>query len=623
MVVKKKSILNIILLAGLLTATSVFADDSNNLVQLDLKRASDSSVDVTLVTSDNYGDNVMVRKKSDTKYVILVPKVKSAGYRASNLTGVNDLVSNVDVKTVEDTSGGYTKVTLITTRPLDIKTRTQKTNVSSSDRKEYNSLMAQANAVKNNVSKYEPPKQAQQKTEITVNKTPNVSAKDNSKKAAVQQKPNIKLTEITPDKIEKQAKKQAKPNMLAQARQEKALEELPKALPEIPEILKNENDTTSDMPLEPIQTTNNSFNLKASLAALYHKAANKIPSKLPKALGVGVIALITVSALAKLFGRVNSQTVLENPTQTFMDNISKAHLPLENQTYDDYVTSKDLSWREKYRLYLDKNAQPVKRANKKGHYSFIKMPAKADIEKKRQELEKLVSKPEVTSQIEHDFINNVISEDTAISRTVKFKAFSNKTNSLRMTSRDKSRFKGYETRLPLHELPNVDLEDSPLASNTRSLSGANLKVSDVDKRKITYEPKEYIMSSVDEYLSILDKEKEDKLIKENSYTEISSKEEHMAKPVKAEKPEFLQGTVVKSGYKISPEKGIYMINKNGKNALVGKINDKTFVLKKFDGMVSDPVRVRHDNANVYMVKAGKFKSLVEVDEDKMGVLIEL
>ena len=36
-----------------------------------------------------------------------------------------------------------------------------------------------------------------------------------------------------------------------------------------------------------------------------------------------------------------------------------------------------------------------------------------------------------------------------------------------------------------------------------------------------------------------------------------------------------------------------------------------------------PVQVRHDNANVYMVKAGGFKSLVEVNEDKMGVLIEL
>ena len=47
------------------------------------------------------------------------------------------------------------------------------------------------------------------------------------------------------------------------------------------------------------------------------------------------------------------------------------------------------------------------------------------------------------------------------------------------------------------------------------------------------------------------------------------------------------------------------------------------VKKKFDKNVTNPIQVRHDNANVYMVKAGDFKSLVEVDKDKMGVLIEL
>ena len=123
MVVKKSFIINSIALLALASSIT-YADTNNNLLQLDLKRSSTNSVDVTLVTSENYGDNVLVRKKSDNKYVILVPQVRSAGYKASNLSGLKDLVSDVDVKTVDDTSGGYTKVTLITTKPLDIKTRT-------------------------------------------------------------------------------------------------------------------------------------------------------------------------------------------------------------------------------------------------------------------------------------------------------------------------------------------------------------------------------------------------------------------------------------------------------------------------------------------------------------------
>ena len=86
---------------------------------------------------------------------------------------------------------------------------------------------------------------------------------------------------------------------------------------------------------------------------------------------------------------------------------------------------------------------------------------------------------------------------------------------------------------------------------------------------------------------------------------------------------FLKGTVVKSGFKISPDKGFYLINKDGKNSLIGKVNDKVTVIKNFDNNVTTPIQVRHDNNNVYMVKAGGYKSLVEVDDDKMGVLIEL
>ena len=89
------------------------------------------------------------------------------------------------------------------------------------------------------------------------------------------------------------------------------------------------------------------------------------------------------------------------------------------------------------------------------------------------------------------------------------------------------------------------------------------------------------------------------------------------------KSSYLNGLIVKSGYNIDNNKGFYVVNLDGKSALIGKVNDEVFVLKKFDTDVTNPVQVRHDNANVYMVKAGDFKSLVEVTDQKMGVLIEL
>ena len=89
------------------------------------------------------------------------------------------------------------------------------------------------------------------------------------------------------------------------------------------------------------------------------------------------------------------------------------------------------------------------------------------------------------------------------------------------------------------------------------------------------------------------------------------------------KSSYINGLIVKSGFNIDDNKGFYIVNLDGKSALIGKVNDEVFVLKKFDTNVTNPIQVRHDNANVYMVKAGGFKSLVEVNDDKMGVLIEL
>lgn len=205
MVVKKSNIFGIALLLTLaLTPVSgTFANGENNLVQLDLKKTSNNTVDVTLFTTNNYSDNVMVRKKSDNKYVILIPKVQSSGFSNSSLSGVKDLVSNIDVKTVNDTSGGYTKVTLITTKPLDIKTRTQKSGPVTEEQKEYRTLIAEANAVKNKIGKQEPPKP--QKTEVTVNKakTPAAApAKETPKKEIVKQETKVQETKIKENKVQ-------------------------------------------------------------------------------------------------------------------------------------------------------------------------------------------------------------------------------------------------------------------------------------------------------------------------------------------------------------------------------------------------------------------------------------
>lgn len=606
MAVKNSNIINIAILLGLM-APVAFADAPNSLVQLDLKKTSNDAVNVTLFTTNNYNENVMVRKKSDNKYVILIPKVQSSGFSASNLNGVRDLVSNVDVKTVNDTSGGYTKVTLITTKPLDIKTSSKISAPITDEQKEYRTLIAQANAVKNNIAKQEvPPKLREQKTEITVNKAP---AEKPAQKVQTQKqevtKPKIELVEIDPEKMQRQARRQHLQEMVQEVKNEQ--QNVPEELPTLPEVANEEQQPAVIADIQEVTPE------KLSVLS---KIKNKAKS-MPKKVCAGIVALAGLLMLLKI---AKGSAKNYAPQEAFIDTVTPSAPEIDRVS--DIINNSELSWREKYQMYLDKSAVPASRGENKGNYVFIKTPyvekkniEKENIEKKREKLERLVTEP-VFDEIEPEIVE---SEDEVISKTIKLKAFGNRAKSLRMTNRDKSRFRKYEVEIPLHEQKNIELGESMLHSNPRSFAGANLKVADVDKKRIKYEPKEYIMSSIDEYFSILDKE-QPKIETPAPKVSVSNP---IARHRDENKSSYLKGLIVKSGFNIDDNKGFYLVNTNGQNALIGKVNDEVFVLKKFNQNVTSPIRVRHDKDNVYMVKAGDFKSLVEVNDDKMGVLIEL
>lgn len=680
MVLKKSNIVGIALLLALATApvSETFANaENNNLVQLDLKRSSNNSVDVTLFTSNNYNDNILVRKKSDNKYVILIPKVQSNGYSSSSLTGVKDLVSNVDVKTVNDTNGGYTKVTLITTKPLDIKTNTQKSSPVTAEQKEYKTLIAQANAVKNNIAKpASQPQKTVQKTEVTVNKavqnknaskqtiqksTKNITTQKTKQenitpiKTEIQKiqeaqkvvKPDIKLKEINPEKTDRQVRKEYLAELIQETKLQKELEQAPQ------ENLSNTNTiagTTFDEPVKDISELSIENNL-----TLKEKIKNKLivfkNSNLPKPIKFGLLPILGFIFVLNLIkaSLIKSKELKDS----FIEHLAKRPPILNTVKYNNIVNNSELSWQEKYQRYLDESAKPVPRANNKGHYTFIKTPAEPAqndiIEQKRKALEQMLE--ETAYNVSDASINpeiiEVQNEEDAIQKTIKFKAFDSRKTSLNITSRDKikSRFKKYEKEIPLHEQKNIELGESLLHSNRRSLKDANLKVEDVENRgvKMKFKPSEYIMSSIDEFFSIIDKEKSVKEIKQNITTNPINNNKPIPKfdiplPKKDSntkqtnpitklhndtKSSYINGLIVKSGFNIDDNKGFYIVNLDGKSALIGKVNDEVFVLKKFDKNVTSPIQVRHDNANVYMVKAEGFKSLVEVNNDKMGVLIEL
>ncbi len=110
------------------TANSIFAADGaykNNLLKVELSKINEDSYNVNLYTQKVYTEPVKVVKKTDTVYYFLLPETSNS---VTSVTPVSD-ISNVMIKTYpyagQDEKNGYTKVAIITSKPLNLTTTTK------------------------------------------------------------------------------------------------------------------------------------------------------------------------------------------------------------------------------------------------------------------------------------------------------------------------------------------------------------------------------------------------------------------------------------------------------------------------------------------------------------------
>lgn len=614
----KKSILALIMCLTLSQA------NASNLVQMDMKKTSDSSVDVTLFTTDA-SVSPMVTKKANNTYVILMPNVSGHSASSSAFSSMKDVISNVDVKSVDDGMSGYTKVTLTTTKPLNIKAHVQKAAPVSSEEKAAKSIIAQVK-VRPTVTQQAP--KAQQETAKKVE--------------------NVKPVQKVEKKVEKTniVKNEKNTNQIKNTTQNTTVTTKPVEQPaEQPKVAEETvaATTVETAVKEPIKTVEN--------------AANEVEKflKIPKAsknfgwtlLVLPILFLYMLARMVK--NSVNGSNILR---ESFNENLSEK--PYEEKNYDDIISDSDLSWQEKYKKFLQESGGEVKERK----YSFIQ-PVKTinATDVKRIELENLLDKiPKIYEDtkidISDDSFPEVKSEDFAIqdamSKSVKLKAFA-KPASLSTAHRA-----NVTKLLPKYshakEGKFIKLFETPLNSTSRKFANANLKVSDLintgskylqDKNKdVEFMEKEqnYMMSSIDEYFALLDKEQSRKVTNPNGNKNLSKKvaaslanvkpsmsmqkpvAKQVSNPIARKSKNYMDGLIVKDSYNVDENRSFHIVILDGVSALVGRINNDITVIKKFDSDV-DKLQVRPDGENVYMVRAGSFKSLV--DANNMGVLIEL
>ncbi len=725
--INKKSIIIAAALAVFSTCLNPALADNNSLLQMDIKKsAAADTVDVTFFTTGDMSSSVASRK-ANNRYVVLLPNVSSTASVAPSFGAVKDLITDIDVKHVNDGIGGYTKVTFSTTKPINIKTHMKKTAPLTQAQKDYKEILAKNNTTTPTTQTSTKPQQstkavAQPKVAqtTTAKQQPKETAKPAAKHAQTKKVETIAKTLIAPIKAAPKPQQKVvdtvkpQPKKIVQPKSEPAkVQPKPVTAEEtyVPKMKFDENgkrmvdleprvshkiveetqpkpktDPIFDIDEKSVQQTPEATVENVPVAEETPQSENNSSNHhLPWWIfiaggGIAVIGMLYLIFDAFMHSTKKDQTRL----QSFFDIASQNQAKRRRREYYDIVNNGDLNWQEKYKLYSEKEEKrKIKKAPMDMSYvTDLSGVKKAIIEPETQSQETVkpvVQQLNITqgddfkskfnekmqakiSQMEHalsqtptvkepeEINNNVKSEDDAIINKIseiKLKSFSKsitlKESQRTLADEDKiSRNKSYK------EGRFVKLKNSPLSVSRRKSTASGLSASDLIETgnkyltnngeiKMSKENENYLLSSLDEYLSILDSETEKKSTTAGSLAQLKSSAQPMTRsgmtnpisraansvqPGQNSTP-YMNGLIVKSGYNIDSEKGFYIVNIDGVSALVGRIKDSIFVLKKFDHVVDKPIQVRPDDGSVYIVKVGKFKCLVDVAKDKMGTLIEI
>ena len=397
--IKNKSLITAIILSSLvLFPICADAGSAHSLLKMDVKRSGAAdTVDVTFYTTGN-STNSLVTRKSENRYVVLLPNTQGTASVVPNLGGVKDLISNVDVKSVDDGIGGYTKVTFSTTKPVKIQTYTKKTEPLTKAQEEYKNLIAKHEsvpAIRTGKTTTSTPAAAkstapavktptQQNVASTVAKVVQAStsvsaSKTNTTKPEAKVTPaQNKTTQTKPVKQETPVKTtQVKPKETPAAAATKPVEAV-KPKVNVPEEVQTVNTVkpaetkpveeakpVENAPVEEVHTNISSAHAGA-LGELETFGLNK--SKLKKIPIIGVLVVLGLFIFAAIFNvLVKMAAKSSQEFRKLFDTPVARPEGIDKEKLKSIMNDESLNWQEKYKRYTQTEDQ-VKSNN---GYTFV------------------------------------------------------------------------------------------------------------------------------------------------------------------------------------------------------------------------------------------------------------
>lgn len=607
-----KYIINTVVFLSLFFTGAAFAQSGNSILSTTVRQTASNGLNITFFTKGENSEAPIVKDKGNNQYVILLPNLTDATGKQPDFRTASELVSDVHVKTINEGAVTYTKVTVTTKRPVSVKAETRRTSQSVSELSGVNDIVSKVNLInqdiqasKNiqtvNVAQKSPALPKMNSVQDILNNKNLISAqKAESVKPAVTITPAPKAESIAAHvpantKVIKNDTKKLQNENIKNIRQE--------AVKNIDTVEKNIKNAVADNILV------NEEEPEVALPPLNNEAETVkeiVPPKKGMNFGKIISSPIMLVSLF-LFGGLllalfliskvkSALTDSEDINNSFIERMNTA-IPSNKKDFSELAQNQNLNWQEKYASFKEGKAEEQQQELN----AHIGAEPDEDLDIVEDYVEPEPEEVEIVPLMKNtpnpfaSAYQNVHSSGDVIAHSMKrgvgLTSFEEE-RTLTQTRRNtglKHRFKSFDT--------------NPLEGLTRNMNALMDTVVQMEQEKPAVSAP--VQPSIESAAPAPE-------IRANSTSPIQRAQAPAKKKMK-----------IKESRAIDENRGFYLVDMDDKLALMGRINDKFTVLKKFDDKEKKTLQVRRDKDNLYMVRTDGFKALVDVDGSKMGVLAEL
>ena len=639
------------------TSNAFCADANNELVKMDFNQSADGSVKVNIYTDKPYKDQIIVNKKPDNKYVILLPETVNSLNVQPDISGVSNL-NNVDVKTQQYSSlpgKGYTKITIDSKKPVNLVPQAYVTTKLSPERKTKTRPYVSPQQVQMTV----PQRVLHQQRPITNH---DFTQAYERRQRNVSQQPSYVARPQQSQQTFIRRETQA-PQYVQQTRQpEQVVQTVVQqtGTQQVAETISTQQEQTSQENLDDKQNVQNAQAVDdGSLSAdddditenelaffkKIIKTKQKIIHKIKKLLSVRISfsSFMTVLQFILLVGLIKVVGDLIKKVQEPSDRPAQ---PVTRRL----IHNTDETFEQAYPSYSNMDVYNTNRSNfeedNKEGFNVTPLSTPMNFTSPQSKVQNnLYAKSNYHQPQPFSAQSDFYKPLSKISEEEKMSIFDENANEI-----EKRIFKNPLTSISqqdeetLFDEKEPAEENSPFNDDKYSINESNdffnYQNSDENEEDFFIFEDEDEDEDVEYQEDYIDEDEEDddeyeyvdedeEYFDEEEYTDEDGETDNIEEePTPQEAVDPFEHLSVQSKYVIDSNRGFAQVNVDGINALIGYVGSKISVIRKFKEEIKGTMQVRLNeqpdaNTMIYIIKVGSFKTLVEVKPDSIRQLLDL